>query len=70
MAGWTMGIQSKLKLQQSDSVQTGSRVTHYHIRWQNSKLDWEAFQTQEAAETQASAISLSNETFVRRAIGR
>lgn len=38
-------------------------MTHYHIRWQGSKLDWEAFQTQEAAQTQAAAMALPNETF-------
>ena len=28
-------------------------MVHYHIRWGNSKLDWEAFQT----ETEAKAVA-------------
>lgn len=37
---------------------------HYHIRWKDSKLDWEAFPTREAAETEALALVRPEETYV------
>lgn len=42
----------------------GFPMTHYHIHWKNSGLDWEAFSTQEAAETEAAVLVRPNETFV------
>jgi len=38
-------------------------VIHYHIRWSDSKLDWEAFSTQQEAETQAKQLVLPNEKY-------
>lgn len=40
-----------------------SPMAHYHIRWRDSDLDWEAFSTQEAAELRAAALVRPNETY-------
>jgi hypothetical protein len=37
---------------------------HYHIHWKDSKLDWEAFPTQKAAEMGALALARPDETYV------
>jgi len=39
-------------------------MTHFHIRWSNSKLDWEAFHSQEDAAAQAKELVLQGETYV------
>jgi hypothetical protein len=36
---------------------------HYHIRWANSKLDWEAFQTEEEAKALAEFIKRPGEHY-------
>lgn len=38
-------------------------VNHYHIRWSESKLDWEAFGTREEAETAAKQLVRPNENY-------
>lgn len=39
-------------------------MTHYHIRWENLKLDWEAFQTKEEAKAVAELIKRPYENYV------
>ena len=36
---------------------------HYHIRWSDSKLDWERFSTREEAEQAARQLARPGETF-------
>ena len=36
---------------------------HYHIRWSNSKLDWERFSTRQEAEQAANQLARPGETF-------
>lgn len=36
---------------------------HYHIRWSDSKLDWERFSTRKEAEEAAGQLVLPGETF-------
>lgn len=36
---------------------------HYHIRWSDSKLDWEAFKTEEEAEERARELAFPDEGF-------
>jgi len=38
-------------------------VNHYHIRWGNSKVDWEAFQTEEQAKASAEKLKGPDETY-------
>jgi hypothetical protein len=38
-------------------------VGHYHIRWSESKLDWDIFDTPEEAEAAAKQLVLPNETY-------
>ena len=42
----------------------GGRMTHFHIRWSDSKLDWEAFQTREEATARAKELVRRGETYV------
>jgi len=37
---------------------------HYHIRWSDSKLDWERFSTHQEAEQAASQLVRPGETFI------
>jgi GAF domain-containing protein len=39
-------------------------MPHYHIRWSNSKLDWEAFRTSEEAQAQAEQLLRLGESYV------
>ena len=39
-------------------------MTHYHIRWANSKLDWEAFETAQEAKAAAELLRRPNENYV------
>lgn len=36
---------------------------HYHIRWSDSKLDWERFSTRQEAERAATQLARPGETF-------
>jgi len=36
---------------------------HYHIRWSDSKLDWERFSTREEAEQAAKQLARRGEAF-------
>ena len=36
---------------------------HYHIRWSDSKVDWERFRTHEEAEQAAKQLAHPGETF-------
>jgi hypothetical protein len=38
-------------------------MTHYHIRWANAKIDWQAFQTKEEAVTEAERLKRLEETY-------
>lgn len=38
-------------------------MNHYHIRWDNSKLDWEAFQTEEEAKAAAERLKRAGENY-------
>jgi len=38
-------------------------VIHYHIRWSDSKLDWEAFRSQQEAETEAKQLVRAGESY-------
>jgi hypothetical protein len=37
---------------------------HYHIRWSDSKLDWERFSTRQEAEQAARQLVRPGETFI------
>ena len=39
-------------------------MNHYHIRWDNSKVDWEAFQTEEEAKAAAERLKRTDENYV------
>jgi hypothetical protein len=39
-------------------------MNHYHIRWANSKLDWEAFRTKEEARTEAERLKHPGEEYL------
>lgn len=39
-------------------------MNHYHIRWDNSNLDWEAFQTEEEAKASAEQLKRIGEDYV------
>ena len=38
-------------------------MNHFHIRWSDAKLDWEAFCTQQEAETEAKRLMRPSETY-------
>jgi hypothetical protein len=38
-------------------------MNHYHIQWRDSKLDWQAFQTQEEAEREAERLKRPGEKY-------
>jgi hypothetical protein len=38
-------------------------MLHYHIRWGDGKLDWEAFQTEEEAKIAARELMRLDETY-------
>lgn len=38
-------------------------MRHYHIQWKDSKLDWQAFQTEEEAETEAERLKRPGEKY-------
>jgi hypothetical protein len=38
-------------------------ASHFHIRWNETTLDWECFNTREEAEERASFLKLDGETF-------
>ena len=40
-----------------------AHMTHYHIRWTNSELDWEAFPTRDEAETEAERLKRLDESY-------
>lgn len=40
-----------------------ARVTHYHIRWADSKVDWQAFQTRDEAITEAERLKRREENY-------
>lgn len=39
-------------------------MNHYHILWSNSKLDWEAFHTEEEAKAAAERLKRTGENYV------
>jgi hypothetical protein len=39
-------------------------MKHYHIRWANSNLDWEAFRTEEEANARAEQLKRPGEVYV------
>lgn len=39
-------------------------MNHYHIRWVNSNLDWQAFQTEDHAKEEAERLKHPNEQYV------
>lgn len=39
-------------------------MIHYHIRWADSKLDWEMFQTEEQAQAMAEELRRPGENYV------
>ena len=45
------------------STEVGSML-HYHIRWADGKLDWEAFPTEEEARLAAKQLMRPEETYV------
>ena len=40
------------------------RMIHYHIRWANSKFDWEAFPSEEEAKALAELLKHPGENYV------
>jgi hypothetical protein len=40
-----------------------SKGMHYHIRWSDSKVDWERFSTRQEAEQAARQLARPGETF-------
>ena len=43
-------------------------MIHYHICWANSKLDWEAFQSEEEAKVTAELLKRPDENYVIEAL--
>jgi len=41
-----------------------ARMEHYHIRWGNSNLDWEAFRNENEATSQAEQLKRPGESYV------
>jgi hypothetical protein len=39
-------------------------MNHFHVRWDNSKVDWEAFQTEEQAKAQGERLKRPGENYV------
>jgi hypothetical protein len=39
-------------------------MSHYHIRWDDGKLDWEAFRTEDEAKAAARQLMRLDETYV------
>jgi hypothetical protein len=39
-------------------------MNHFHVRWDNSKVDWEAFTTKEEAKVQGERLKRPGETYV------
>lgn len=39
-------------------------MVHYHIRWANLKLDWEAFKTEQEAKASAELLKHSGENYL------
>ena len=40
-----------------------NHLNHFHIRWSNSKFDWQIFNTREEAEEAAKELVLPEETY-------
>jgi hypothetical protein len=38
-------------------------MNHYHIRWANSKIDWQAFQTKDEAVAEAERLKRPDENY-------
>jgi len=38
-------------------------MTHYHIRWTDSKIDWQAFLTKDEAVVEAERLKRVNENY-------
>lgn len=38
-------------------------MNHYHIRWANSKIDWEAFKTKDEAAAEAERLKRVDEKY-------
>lgn len=38
-------------------------MTHYHIRWADSKIDWQAFQTKDEAVVEAERLKRLEENY-------
>ena len=38
-------------------------MNHYHIRWANSKIDWQAFQTKDEAVAEAEGLKRRDENY-------
>lgn len=38
-------------------------MNHYHIRWANSKIDWQAFQTKDEAAAEAEHLKRLDENY-------
>ena len=48
----------------SRTITGSTSMPHYHIRWSNSTLDWEAFSTSEEAEAQAQQLVRLGESYI------
>jgi len=38
-------------------------MVHYHIRWSSSKIDWQAFDTEQEAQIEAQRLKRPEETY-------
>ena len=38
-------------------------MVHYHIRWSDSKIDWQVFNTSEEAQVEAATLVRPGETY-------
>lgn len=38
-------------------------MNHYHIRWSDSKIDWQVFQTKDEAVAEAERLKLPEENY-------
>ena len=45
-------------------MRTDVEDLHYHIRWSDSKVDWQAFRTSEDAEIDAEKLAKPGETYI------
>ena len=59
----TDALQSLKPLIEETRSDSARQQTHYHILWASGALDWEAFDSRNAAETSAKELARRDETY-------